>query len=320
MKKTVLFFATLLFALAAFAYPIRPRPLRQLVMESHYIIQGIVLETGELPPAKKNELSWNRDFARILVKEVWQGAILSDTITVYYTARLLCPAPAVYTKGAEMIAFLDKPEKGDGYETHALSYGVKYEGLSVYKTRIAEIQQILKIKNVQEQEEKILAWLVECALDPSTRWEGVYELMGGDLLSLYDRNDRVCKNVLLGTAQLNRLFNALLATDTLNYQSDLILADIVRGVNDESLLDFLKSRLARVDEQNLWQAFGIMLRIVRLTGNNELEGLYQQFSKTVFEFTKEKKDESKIILSSFISKMQAAGLKQTIAAGNNAVV
>lgn len=314
MKKLFLLVVTVFSGITVFAYPITPRPLRKLVMESEYIIRGLVIETGTLP-VSKNESSWERDFARILVQEVWQGAIAADTITVYYTSGLICPAPAVYIKGAELIAFLDKQEKGSGYETHALSYGVKYQGLSVYKARIKEIQQILQIKDVQQQETRTLDWLVECAADQYTRWEGVYELLPeSDFMSAYDRDGRTRKDIFLGTAQRERLFTALMAIDTLNYD-DIALVDIVQGINDPALLQFLKSRLTRMDDQYLWPATGIMHRIVQLTGSNDLESIYRLFNKTVYEYNKEK--ESRSLLADFVRKMENTGLKRpALSAGN----
>ena len=35
---------------------------------------------------------------------------------------MICPAPARYTKGRAVLAFLDRQESGE-YRTHALSYG-----------------------------------------------------------------------------------------------------------------------------------------------------------------------------------------------------
>ncbi|MET0393155.1 MAG: hypothetical protein ABW019_08425, partial [Chitinophagaceae bacterium] len=248
--------ALLLFAATASAYPITPRPLRKMIMESQYIIRGTVLETGSLPAEKTHSSSWNSDYAVILVREAWQGRPLPDTITVYYTARLICPAPPVYTKGEEIITFLNKPEKGDGYETQALSYGVKSglgaAGMNVYHQRTVEMQQILAIKDQQLQAEKTLDWLIECAANPYTRWEGVYELSpGSDFMSVHDKEGGTHRRIFPNRRQQERLFDLLLATDTLAY-ADMGLVDIVTGLNDAALLGFLKKRLMQVHHLYVW--------------------------------------------------------------------
>lgn len=316
MQKLLFSIVTLLLSAASFAYPITPRPLRKLVMESQYIIHGTVLEKGSLPTTGKNDSHWERDYAVIEVYETWQGRPLMDTITVYYTARMLCPAPPVYIKGEEIIAFLNKREDEDGYETTALSYGVKYglgkEGIEIYRLRIEEIQQILTIQDPQKQGEKIIDWLVTCAMSTYTRWEGVYELSpGSDFMSYYDQDDPVRRDIFLNSRQKEKLLDILLAIDTLQYE-DMGIVNMVAGLNDQALLDFLKSRLWRMDNEYRWPARDIMLHIVHLTGNEELEELYKKFSEMLYEA--EHDSERSNILSAFRQKMENAALKSTASA------
>ena len=306
----------LLFTATASAYPITPHPLRKLIMESRYIIHGTVLETGTLPVEKDQSSSWNRDYAVIRVHETWQGQPLPDTITVYYTARLICPAPPVYTKGEGIIAFLDKPEKGDGYETQALSYGVKSglgaAGMNAYHQRTVEMQQILAIKDQQLQAEKTLDWLIECAANPYTRWEGVYELSpGSDFMSVHE-NGAAHRRIFPNRRQQERLFDLLLATDTLAY-ADMGLVDIVTGLNDPALLGFLKKRLMRVNHLYTWPAADMMQRIVVLSGNEELKTLYKRFRETLYKPDQDR--ECNELFSDFRRKMETVELKTIARAG-----
>lgn len=50
------------------------------------------------------------------------------------------------------------------------------EKIAVYEARINELNAIFNAKKVNEA--KLLEWLIRCAEDPVTRWEGTYELLG----------------------------------------------------------------------------------------------------------------------------------------------
>ena len=67
MKKLVAFLIITLFSVSAFAYPITPRPLRKLIIESEYIIRGKVLEVGNQKPGEKNEDFHGTEYAIIKV-------------------------------------------------------------------------------------------------------------------------------------------------------------------------------------------------------------------------------------------------------------
>ena len=73
MKNVIVIFLLLiLLPNLSLAYPIEPRPLRKLVMESEYIVVGHVLENRS---AKQKDNSWDRVIAKIMVIEVLQGII-----------------------------------------------------------------------------------------------------------------------------------------------------------------------------------------------------------------------------------------------------
>ena len=314
MKKILLFFIASSLSTLLFAYPITPRPLRKLIMESECIVWVYVAEVGSARQTNKNDYDWNGDFARIIIKETLQGKLNSDTIMVFFSSGMICPAPGVFFEGEEVLAFLDKREKKDGYIVHALSYGVKHnltkQDYGIYKDRINEMQKMLQSGETKECNENIVAWLVKCAQQKCTRWEGVYELSPqSDFMSYYDRDQNIQRDIFLTTPQRNNLFAVLMTVDTLDY-SDMPLADIVKGINDSLLLDFLKSRLALVHEEFLWPATDIMHRIVDLTGNNELETLVKKFETVYFDYTVKGKKESKKILSDFIIKMKTINLKK----------
>jgi hypothetical protein len=57
MKKLLLLLLSTIFSVSVFAYPITPRPLRKLIVESEYIVWGKVLKVGYLKPDKKTKMN-----------------------------------------------------------------------------------------------------------------------------------------------------------------------------------------------------------------------------------------------------------------------
>lgn len=80
--------------------------------------------------------------------------------------------------GKRLLLFLKKSDSSeDGYELTDYRYGAKElsdADLRVYELRLRELKEILSAH--EEQNEKIVAWLIRCAEEPATRWEGVSEL------------------------------------------------------------------------------------------------------------------------------------------------
>jgi hypothetical protein len=85
--------------------------------------------------------------------------------------------------------FLDRREAGDGYEVNDESYGIKQlsgDDLKVYLERMKELADLMR----QQPEDKhaLVEWLVRCAEQPATRWEGAYELL--ESASRAERGDK----------------------------------------------------------------------------------------------------------------------------------
>lgn len=314
MKKLLFLLVSAIISVSVFAYPITPRPLRKLIIESEYIIWGKVVEVGYLKPDKKKEDFWGRDFALIEITETLQGKIKTDTIRVFFTAGLTCPAPGVFYEGEQALAFLDKKEKTNDFTVHALSYGVKHgldtQEYTTYKNRIKEMQDILRTQDSKTCNETVVNWLVRCAQHAATRWEGMYELSpGSDFMSYYDREESISEGIIISTANRKKLFEVLLLVDTLNY-SDIALADMALGINDSLLLGFMKSKLLLFDkEENYWTAAEVMKRIVLLTGDAELEKLVEKLKEIYFGYTEKEKKEAKEIFKRFLIKMKNTPLK-----------
>jgi hypothetical protein len=249
----------------------------------------------------------------IQVTETLQGKPNTDTIRVFFTAGMMCPAPGVFYEGEQALAFLDKKEKTNDYTVHALSYGVKHgldlQGYTMYKNRITEMQSILRTQDSKTCNEVVVDWLIRCAEQSATRWDGLYELSpDSDFMSYYDRGESISRNIIITIANRKKLFDVLMAVDTLNYP-DIALADLARGINDSVLLAFMKSKLLMFDEKDYWTAAEVMKRVALLTGDAELEKLVEKLEDVYFGDTEKEKKEAKTIFQSFLIRMKNTPLK-----------
>jgi len=313
--KHAFLFIMLVVNVAAFSYPIQPRPLRKLIQESEFIIYGTVIRIGKAKPSPSR---WESDVAVILIKEVLQGRIKADSIKVYYSSGMICPAPPQYYEGTDIIVFLDRDKKQkDVYYTHALSYGVKNcfipDAYTIYKSRITEMQQILTLQDETEQQEEVIRWLVKCAVNPFTRWDGLYELSPkSDFMSYYDHS---CDNSLLMYLTQNdkdSLAIAFSKIDDTGYE-DLGLADIVVTYNRQLVFDVLKKNLIALEEDNKWYLFEIMQRLAMLSGDNELEKISKQYEPLRYNYDdKQAGKKMERLLLQFIERLKKAELKKLI--------
>src|SRR5687767_14676058 len=97
------------------AYPIEPRPLRKLIIESEYIIIGYVEKVEEISYTKaKGRRQWTdrSSVATIRIREILQGQTRDSIIKIQFEPYLIRPAPDRYVPNTEDIAFIDKAEDG----------------------------------------------------------------------------------------------------------------------------------------------------------------------------------------------------------------
>lgn len=325
MKKIItLLFCTLLSSVIL-AYPITPRPLRLLVKESKFIIRGKVIEIGHQKESKNDtNPGWDRDYADIRISEVLQGVIQEKTVRVFFCAGMICPEPGTFEKGEEVLTFLSKRENKDGYYVHALSYGVKHNlteaGFYTYKTRINEMQDILT-KDEDEQAEPIIEWLVKCAENKDTRWEGTYELSQADRYSFFKEDDVLSNSHFsLTRSQRKRLFDAFMNAETLDYP-ELSLPKLIKKVNDCQVLKRLKEELNNLDISTsnnyfyLYKAEMITSQIVSYSNLPELKKIHEGFSKLHF-WEEEGKAEGDKLLQQFQIKMKEDNCGEPVIGGD----
>lgn len=285
MKK--LLFLTIIFfscdSAFAFNYPISPRPLRKLVIESETAIVGNVINVYDrkYQGKKKSNRSYREyKIAKIVVKEVLQGEIKNDTIEVIFDPNLTCPYPANYYEKSAIIAFLNI--SGDYYETHAMSYGLKTldsEGISIYKTLIKEIQEILKINDSIEKNIQTVDWLVKCAENQETRWEGVFELNFTKEFS--NDQDNNFKS-FLNDNQLKRLKKAYLSSLE-EYHYDFELSDLIYKDNSEEIDAIILEKLKKLPEEDYYYASDYILRLKYKNTSIEMDKLLDKYYEVQFD-------------------------------------
>ncbi|MFM7857584.1 MAG: hypothetical protein ACKO96_38095, partial [Flammeovirgaceae bacterium] len=207
MKRRCFLLLTILMGVQlGYGYPISPRPLRLLIEESEIIVLARVADVVE-QAKKRNKGDFTTTVAILQIYNVVQGTVKESVLKVPYPANLICPAPPHFEKGKDVLVFLDKT--GHHYSVHALSYGVKIVTAAeaqVYITKIKEMQDIVKIKDEDERFIRTTEWLVGCAENSVTRYEGTYELSRqSNFMSFYDRTEEKPFNYMITPEQKARL-------------------------------------------------------------------------------------------------------------------
>lgn len=87
-------------------------------------------------------------------------------------------ADATPQPGDAVLIFVSKNQESGALELTEMSDGIKKmtpERLSVYEARLRELKSILAPEKPKYSE--VVDWLIRCAEDPLTRWEGTFELL-----------------------------------------------------------------------------------------------------------------------------------------------
>lgn len=311
-----IFFISFCFYANSTTYPISPRPLRKLVMESKHIIVGRVVKIEETQLKKKKEVYDTRTTAVILVKENLQGFVKEDTIRVDFRPNMICPAPAMYFPNTDVLAFLDI-ENGK-YSTHALSYGSKtleISDLNIYRQRISEIQVILKNTNEVAKLKETIDWFVKCAENDVTRWEGTFELSPeSDFMSFYSREKSTDYQILLSPDQKQRLKVALIKSASISYV-DLGLVDLVYLGNEDEVDGLMLNQLKVIlDDTDYWTVLDYMKRLAHLNKSESVNSCITEMSKYLDDYlmTNEKEAEMKATKKKFIALVENPDKNQSL--------
>ena len=246
-----------------------PQPLRALYSDSDVIVVATVGKSMRV----------EREDDRSLMKTALHvSSTLTGKVkaTVYVYRWVYKEEHGDFAKGNRLLLFLQPRESDDGkasgYEIDDESYGVKKlteADLGVYKQRIAELARILR--GAKPDRREIVEWLVRCAENPATRFEGAYELALGAEEVSDEEDEEVEESVeaseeavpdpgeaeaededhsygelasLLSPGQKERLLNALYETAELGPRDDQLVR-LARIWKDARLRPFLVAQLRR---------------------------------------------------------------------------
>ena len=185
--RSVLLVSTVVFAAAAafvvFPPPASsaceismPKPLRALYKESDLVAvvrvgESVAVETENASTLMRTELR----VTSLLKGESQKKKVVN--LYDYIWEGEEASSPRVKAKDDVLLVFLKPYEKGEGFVPADFDRGVKKlspDALKVYVSRIEELAEIMRSEKPDEA--ALTEWLVRCAEEPATRWEGTYEL------------------------------------------------------------------------------------------------------------------------------------------------
>jgi hypothetical protein len=189
---------------AGSAYPIAPRTLWDLAQEAELVVLAYV---DSVTRGATSVDDFDSSVAHLRVLESWKGG-RHAAVDVSFTEGLICPAPARYVEGEIVLAFLESGEaRARGIEkkserrrwaenwagrwfTVALSYGTLYpepDEVPVFRRLLTEAVELQARASVPERDRR--RWLLRAAVEPATRWHGLYDLSreSDPMHAFYDR-------------------------------------------------------------------------------------------------------------------------------------
>lgn len=161
-----------------------PVPLRNLYVMSDLVVVGSFGETTAVEMTGFEEsMPYERYLMRteLKVSSMVKGAGNYSTLHFYHSGWKFNERTghtlSQYQGDDKLLIFLKRREGGDGYEQTDDSHGIKKltdAALKVYVQRLDELGLIMQ--QAEPDPARIVEWLVRCAEEPETRWEGLYEL------------------------------------------------------------------------------------------------------------------------------------------------
>ncbi|MBI3271507.1 MAG: hypothetical protein HYZ53_21130 [Planctomycetes bacterium] len=261
-----------------------PIPLRQLVAASDLIV---VAEVRAVERLKSDEPSadWFSHAALLVVRGCLKGSAAEGSeLRIPFERTSVCPPPPDFNKGTRGIAFLFREPGGAWYWAggrFAWKTMDNERRLQVYSKRIREACDIAGISDPVERRKKTVDWLIDCAEEPATRWEGAYELARGeDLNPRYEGGSAERFGEALQTSHLRRLAEVVLGSPKILGDPWMrCLAALALGSNDRRVLERLRRELDGVASDPPWDAGKLMRILASGTSWTEGEGLARAYAK-----------------------------------------
>jgi hypothetical protein len=154
-----------------------PQPLRQLYAQSAHIVVAKVGKSEVTKTEGEDEDEMSHLKTALLVSSTLKGEPEPVVHVHHWSYREYKDAISSATEGEQLLVFLSQNKEDGNYYVDDMSYGIKKlsdADLKVYVQRIEELASIMKAEKPSDAE--IVEWLVRCAEDPATQWEGAYDL------------------------------------------------------------------------------------------------------------------------------------------------
>jgi hypothetical protein len=176
-------------------------------------------------------------FGRII-----KGNKKDSIITSHLFTGLVCPEPARLWTGDIALVFLcDYGKESGAFDICANHRGAKHlneDAMNVYIERIEEYFQIPA--EDPDRKEQLIEWLVKCAVDSVTRWEGVYDLAANWGIKVEPE-----PSTILTFEQQQRMYEAILSMSKI-YDIEMTMLSFVDELVDKriqsQLIDYITRR------------------------------------------------------------------------------
>lgn len=161
-----------------------PVPLRDLYVMSDLVVVGNFGETTAVELVGVDENAVFESYlmrTELKVSSTAKGAGNYSKLHVYHHGWKfrgeMSNALGQYEDGDKLLIFLKRREGMDGYEMTDASYGIKKLTEAALKVYLQRLDELFLIMQEEEPDPaRIVEWLVRCAEEPETRFEGLYEL------------------------------------------------------------------------------------------------------------------------------------------------
>jgi len=281
--------------------PSPPVPLRLLVPNSEYILIGRITSIEETTVENYTRLT-----ATFEVNNVLQGRIKSKTISLYLDNWMELQLAESESDEGRMLVFINASEDDvDFYYPSAFRDSYKKldeQGLNAYRQRIKELQGINAIKDEKRRDQLTVDWLINCATNRYTYWEGAYDLSpAGSFLEYYDyETDEFIPRIKLSFKQKQRIRASVLSQTKITYIELGLIMTLVDGPDPE-LLRFMMKTLKSTATEYLYRQQGLMRQITVMSERQDLSDALAEINTIDYDDDYEKRINK--IAQTFINKL-----------------
>lgn len=164
---------------ASSACPVIPKPLRVMYEDSALV--AVVRVGDSVAVSSQGHSTLTKTALRI--SSLLKGESKERVVNLYHHVWRDVEGDSfgAYEKNDVLLVFLTPGENGDGYLPADYARGVKKlppDDLKVYVRRLEELALIMRSEKPDAA--ALTEWLVRCAEEPATRWEGAFELASSD--------------------------------------------------------------------------------------------------------------------------------------------